>query len=97
MEEIEITDEMRVAFARALYNEEDINEMSCHPSTFEALEAVAPLIARAAYERAAQVAYNFPHYAAFGDDPDENWLMRPGSPYDRGRYDAARAIRALGK
>lgn len=52
----QITDEMRLAVARALYNEEDVNEMSCHPSTWEVIAALYPLIAAAQIEACAAVA-----------------------------------------
>ncbi len=55
-----------------------------------ALSAVAPMI----LEEAAKVAYPDPLYMA-GNDRDENGNLAPGSPYDRGRYDAAKDIRAL--
>jgi hypothetical protein len=54
------------------------------------LEAVAPMI----LEAAAKVAYPDPLYMA-GNDRDENGNLPPGSPYDRGRYDAAKDVRAL--
>jgi hypothetical protein len=55
-----------------------------------ALLAVAPVI----LEAAAKVAYPDPLYMA-GNDRDENGNLSPGSPYDRGRYNAAKDIRAL--
>lgn len=58
----------------------------------------APLLSaaarRKALEEAASVAYTTPEYVAgWGSDG----AMIPGSPYDRGRFDAAAAIRALKK
>jgi hypothetical protein len=50
-------------------------------------------------EACALAAYTSPHYtvgAGFGD-LDENGLLRPGSPYDAGRYDAAIAILKRGE
>jgi hypothetical protein len=49
-----------------------------------------------ALEEAAKAAYSpmTQRYVA-GNERDENGFLAPGSPYDRGRYDAAAAIRAL--
>lgn len=62
------------------------------------VDAVAPFLSaaarRKALEEAASVAYTTPEYVAgWGSDG----AMIPGSPYDRGRFDAAAAIRALKK
>lgn len=52
-------------------------------------------IRREAIEEAARVAYNNPHYVMNALETDaDGWLM-PGSPYDRGRYDAAKEILKL--
>jgi hypothetical protein len=47
-----------------------------------------------ALDDAAAVAYSMPAYC-HGFDPDELGRLKPGSPYDRGRYEAANAILAL--
>lgn len=65
------------------------------PAEVAAREAAA---AEAMRERAAVAAYSMPSYASFGPDgiamaPDG--LPEPGSPYDRGAYDARRRIAAL--
>lgn len=49
-----ITYDMRLAVARALYTGTDVREMSCHPSTFAVIEALAPLIARQAHNKAVE-------------------------------------------
>lgn len=58
-------------------------------------ETDKPGAREAALEEAAKVAYSDPHYVSNPRDVDEHGLLLPGSPYDRGRYDASRAIRAL--
>ncbi len=42
-------------------------------------------------QRCAKVAYSEPSYIA-GFETGEQGRLKPGSPYDRGRYDAAQAI-----
>lgn len=46
-------------------------------------------------ERCARAAYSDPHYMVGNFDVDADGIPLPGSPYDRGRYDAAKAIRSL--
>jgi hypothetical protein len=80
-----ITDEMVKTAIEAAYDTQGVSfDMRA------ALLAVAPMI----LEAAAKVAYPDPLYMA-GNDRDENGNLAPGSPYDRGRYDAAKDIRAL--
>jgi hypothetical protein len=40
-------------------------------------------------------AYSCPAYVLGRLETDEDGVLMPGSPYDRGRYDAYRAIRAM--
>lgn len=85
------------AHSAKLYRAGNWDENSAFLFARDIISYAAPLIEAAAIERCAQVAYNFPHYASAFDDLDEHGQMRPGSPYDRGRYDAARDIRNLTK
>lgn len=72
---------------------QDIFEMA---DKLEAAEEANKRLRAETIEECAKVAYNFPHYVN-GDfsQRDEEGLMLPGSPYDRGRYDARKAIRSL--
>ena len=40
-------------------------------------------------------AYTVPDYVQNFPEPDSDGLLQPGSPYDRGAYDARQRIRAL--
>lgn len=48
-----------------------------------------------ALEEAARAAYAFPSYVLGALQTDEDGVLLPGSPYDRGRYEAYRAIRSI--
>lgn len=80
------------------FNHADPVDKGFLPAIRAALLAIAPaLIARGramGLEEAASAAYTTPEYVA-GWNSDG--AMIPGSPYDRGRFDAAAAIRALGR
>ncbi len=45
--------------------------------------------------RAVEVAYSRPLYVISLTETDETGKLFPGSPYDRGRYEAAQAIASL--
>ena len=62
------------------------------------LAAIGPALRDMALEEAAVAAYESPAYVTFKNGEvaeDSDGRLMPGSPYDRGRYDAAAAIRAL--
>lgn len=73
-----------------------LTTMLAEAATTAALAVARPVIRAHALEEAAKVAYSpaAQKYVA-GNERDKNGLLQPGSPYDRGRYDAAAAIRAL--
>jgi hypothetical protein len=57
---------------------------------------VREALREAALKEAMNAAYSSPHYlGSEGMTPDADGLLQPGSPYDRGRYDARKAIAAL--
>ena len=77
--------------------------MYFHNGSYELIvQSVALAISKAieeTYEECAMLAYNTPHYtigAGFGD-LDGRGQLKPGSPYDAGRYDASQAIRSKGE
>lgn len=54
--------------------------------------------ARKALERAATAAYGEPHYLGpEGMERGADGLLPPGSPYDRGRYDARKAVEKIAR
>ncbi len=75
---------------------------NCDPDNIRVLlaelESLEARIARLSdcLERAAVAAYSKPHYLGpDGMTPGADGLLPPGSPYDRGRYDARKAVEAL--
>ncbi|RWE46805.1 MAG: hypothetical protein EOS79_11485 [Mesorhizobium sp.] len=53
---------------------------------------------REALERASVAAYSEPHYlGSEGFERGADGLLPPGSPYDRGRYDARKAVEAVAR
>jgi hypothetical protein len=73
------------------------------PATVDTLAEFADDIARALREAVAEerlacadAAYSVPSYVR-STELDEEGLLKPGSPYDRGRRDARRAVLARGE
>lgn len=64
------------------------------PDEFEMLRRVFRIIVEETVAQAANAAYPDPIYMG-GNDRDENGNLPPGSPYDRGRYNAAKSVRGL--
>jgi hypothetical protein len=96
-----ITDEMvdvaRTARSKAVWGTAfagDNNKLSLGDSDKASMRAALLAAAPMILDEVAKVAYPDPLYMA-GNDRDENGNLAPGSPYDRGRYDAAKDIRAL--
>lgn len=71
-----------------------IRPLYTHPSAADA--GVREALREDVLKEAMNAAYSSPHYLGpDGVTPDADGLLQPGSPYDRGRYDARKAIAAL--
>lgn len=72
-----------------------VRSMTALPTDNTSLSSLLAETREKALEEAARAAYSCPHYVIGGLDTDADGVLLPGSPYDRGRYDAYRAIRSL--